>query len=277
MTSKAKGLLFSLIVMFGLNLTACSSDDIYTYDEQDTVISNITDDENTIENEEIEKTEEIEETTKIFSVPENSRKGTVIDSIDGDTIKVKFENGDVESIRILLINTPEKNEKFGLEASNFAYEELNNKTVYIEPDVEDRDKYNRLLGYVWYEKNGQLKLYNKEIILASLSKVAYVYDSKKHLDILKKAEESVKYNKLNIWEKEGYATNKGDKYDMSVYEDSPLSSSSNNVKNSVYTTKTGSKYHLDKDCRGLAKASKIFEKPKQEAINSGLSLCGYED
>jgi micrococcal nuclease len=277
MTSKAKGLLFSLIVMIGLNLTACSSDDIYTYDEQDTVISNITDDENTLENEEIEKTEGIEETTKTSSVPENTRKGTVVDSIDGDTIKVKFENGDVESIRILLINTPEKNEKFGPEASNFAYEELNNKTVYIESDVEDRDKYNRLLGYVWYEKNGQLKLYNKEIILASLSKVAYVYESKKHLNILNEAEESVKYNKLNIWEKEGYATNKGDKYDMSVYESSPLSISSNNVKNAVYTTKTGSKYHLDKDCRGLSKATKIFEKPKQEAINSGLSLCGYED
>ncbi|HSQ34131.1 MAG TPA: thermonuclease family protein [Peptostreptococcaceae bacterium] len=275
MTSKLNSLLVLLIVMVGLNLTACSSDDIYTYDEQNTVVSNITDDGNASVN---EGTEEVTIENAIYNVPEDSRKGTVIDSIDGDTIKVKFDNGDVESIRMLLINTPEKNEKFGSEASDFAYQELNNKIVYIEPDVESRDKYDRLLGYVWYEKNGQIKLYNKEIILASLSKVAYVYESKKHLDILNEAEESIRYNKLNIWEKEGYATNKGDKYDMGVYESSSFSSSnSSNTKNAVYTARTGSKYHLDKDCRVLAKASKISEKSKQEAINSGLSLCGYED
>ena len=96
----------------------------------------------------------------------------VIDSIDGDIVKAKFENGDIESIRILLLNTLEKDEIFGPEASNFPYKELNNKTVNIEPDVEYRDKYDRLLGYVWYEKDGQLKLYNKEIIVASLAKVA---------------------------------------------------------------------------------------------------------
>jgi len=133
------------------------------------------------------------------------------------------------------------------------------------------------LGYVWYEKDGQLKLYNKEIILASLGKVAYVYDSKKHLDILNEAEESVRYNKLNIWEKEGYPTNKGDKYDMSVYEAKSSSNSSNNSKDIVYITRTGTKYHFNKTCKGLSSAGKIFESTKQEAMNSGLGLCGYED
>ena len=277
MTSKIKSLLFLLILTIGLNVTGCSTNDTYTYDEQKTVVSDISEDENSLDEEESKiEAPVIEDDTKDslnYNIPKNARKGTVIDSIDGDTIKVKFDNGDVESIRILLINTPEKNEKFGAEASNFAHTELYNKTVYIEPDVEDRDKYDRLLGYVWYEKNGQIKLYNKEIILASLAKVAYVYDSKKHLAILNEAEESIKYKKLNIWEKEGYATNKGDKYDMSVYENK----STNSSKNLVYTTRTGSKYHLDKECRGLANASKILEKSKQEAINSGLSLCGYED
>jgi micrococcal nuclease len=285
MIPKIKNLLFILTVILGLNLTGCSSDDIYKYSEQDTVVSNITDNENTLESEEQEEaivedplnTEKETQNNTVYKIPKNARKAIIIDPIDGDTVKVKFENGDIESIRILLINTPENNEKFGPEASNFAYEELNNKTVYIEPDVEHRDKYDRLLGYVWYEKDGQLKLYNKEIILASLAKVAYVYDSKKHLDILAEAEESVKYNKLNIWEKEGYATNKGDKYDMSVYDAKASSSSSNNSKDIVYITRTGSKYHLVNDCKGLSRASKIFESTKQEAKDSGLSLCGYED
>jgi micrococcal nuclease len=289
MIPKMKSLLFLLTITLGLNLTGCSNEDIYKYSEQNTVVSNVTDTETTSDNDELEEsivedplnTEQETKSDLAYNIPNNARKGIVIDSIDGDTVKVKFENGDIESIRILLINTPEKDEKFGCEASNFSYKELNNKTVYIEPDVEYRDKYDRLLGYVWYEKDGQLKLYNKEIILASLAKVAYVYDSKKHLDILNEAEERVKYNRLDIWEKEGYATNKGDKYDMSVYEAKvPISNQSNSPNNSkdiVYTTRTGSKYHFNKKCKGLSSASKIFESTKQEAVNEGLGLCGYED
>ncbi len=64
---------------------------------------------------------------------------------------------------------------------------------------------------------------------------------------------------------------------MSVYEGKSSSGSSNNSKDIVYTTKTGMRYHLDKNCKGLVNASKVFEKTKEEAINSGLSLCGYED
>jgi micrococcal nuclease len=281
MTTKLKSLLILLTIVLGLNLTGCSSEDIDTHSEQNNnVILGITNNENSLDNKELDdisKIDKEDEGNTTYNIPENARKGIVIDAIDGDTVKVKFENGDIESVRILLINTPEKNEKFGSEASYFAYQELNDKTVYIERDVENRDKYNRLLGYVWYEKDKQLKLYNKEIILESLAKVAYVYDSKKHLDILSEAEERVKYNKLNIWERQGYATNKGDKYDMSVYESKSSSGSSNNSKDIVYTTKTGMRYHLDKNCKGLVNASTVFEKTKEEAINSGLSLCGYED
>lgn len=166
MIPKIKNLLFLLTIILGLNLAGCSSNDIYKYSEQDTVVSNITNTETISDNDELEEAivedhlniEQETQSNVAYTIPKNARKGLVIDPIDGDTVKVKFENGDVESIRILLINTPEKNEKFGSEASNFAYKELNNKTVYIEPDVEYRDKYNRLLGYVWYEKDGQLKL-----------------------------------------------------------------------------------------------------------------------
>ena len=276
-----KSLLILLTIVLELNLTGWSTEDIDTYnDPNNNTTVEITNNENLFDNKELEDTSKIDkedEGNATYNIPKNARKGIVIDAIDGDTVKVKFENGDIESVRILLINTPEKNEKFGSEDSHFAYQELNNKTVYIEPDVENRDKYDRLLGYIWYEKDNQLKLYNKEIILESLAKVAYVYDSKKHLDILNEAEESVKYNDLNIWERKGYATNKGYKYDMSVYEEKSSSSNANNSKDIVYTTKTGKRYHLDKNCKGLANTSKVFDKTKEEAINSGLSLCGYED
>ncbi|MBE5935856.1 MAG: MBL fold metallo-hydrolase [Lachnospiraceae bacterium] len=44
---------------------------------------------------------------------------------------------------------------------------------------------------------------------------------------------------------------------------------------SVYTTKTGSKYHADKNCRGLNNAKSIFTKKKTDAVNLGLTPCSY--
>ena len=41
----------------------------------------------------------------------------------------------------------------------------------------------------------------------------------------------------------------------------------------VYTTKAGEKYHLDKHCRGLKNASKIYKKTKAEAKKKGLKPC----
>ena len=68
---------------------------------------------------------------------------------DGDTIKVRI-NGRVEAVRFLLVDTPETNhprlgeQPFGQEAKAFTKKMLEGKTVQLEKDVSDRDKYNRL-------------------------------------------------------------------------------------------------------------------------------------
>lgn len=41
----------------------------------------------------------------------------------------------------------------------------------------------------------------------------------------------------------------------------------------VYTTKTGKRYHLDRDCSGLSNASKIYKSTKAAAKKKGLTLC----
>lgn len=74
--------------------------------------------------------------------------------IDGDTAVV---NG--TSIRLLGIDTPEKNEKYFYEAKRFLENEILNKTVILEFSNEKRDKYDRILAYVYYKnKNVNLKL-----------------------------------------------------------------------------------------------------------------------
>ena len=75
----------------------------------------------------------------------------VMKVIDGDTIKL--ENGEV--VRYVGIDTPETVHPskpvqcFGKEASNKNKELVEGKMVRLEKDITDRDKYGRLLRYVW--------------------------------------------------------------------------------------------------------------------------------
>jgi micrococcal nuclease len=93
---------------------------------------------------------------------------TVIKVIDGDTLSVDMD-GTKETIRLLGINTPESVdprkpvECFGKEASAMASELLSGKRIRIEKDLTqgDRDKYGRLLAYV-YREDGLF--FNKKMI-----------------------------------------------------------------------------------------------------------------
>jgi micrococcal nuclease len=75
---------------------------------------------------------------------------------DGDTF-VATVKGRRERIRIIGVDTPESvdprrpDEPFGEEASNFAKRYLDGATVRLAGDVEPRDRYGRMLAYVWLE------------------------------------------------------------------------------------------------------------------------------
>lgn len=77
----------------------------------------------------------------------------VIDIIDGDTIDVKFADGNTERIHYIGINTPETGEKCSSEATDYNKKLVGNKEIKLIQDVSDRDKYNRLLRYVCVDNN----------------------------------------------------------------------------------------------------------------------------
>lgn len=79
----------------------------------------------------------------------------VVRVIDGDTLVANVDGKD-EKIRVIGIDAPESTtsqECFGKESSNKAKEFLNGKWIQLERDdsQSDRDKYNRLLRYVWFD------------------------------------------------------------------------------------------------------------------------------
>lgn len=74
--------------------------------------------------------------------------------VDGDTF-VALVRGRRDRVRLIGVDTPETVDPdrpvqpYGKEASDFARHMLTGVTVRLVGDVEPRDKYGRLLAYVW--------------------------------------------------------------------------------------------------------------------------------
>lgn len=83
-------------------------------------------------------------------------QATVVRVIDGDTAVFRLEDGATEKTRFIGIDTPESTnsiEQYGREAAAYTKRALSaGQTVFLERDVEERDRYGRLLAYVWLEE-----------------------------------------------------------------------------------------------------------------------------
>lgn len=126
----------------------------------------------------------------------------VIRVIDGDTIVVSI-NHKPETIRLLGINTPETVkpnfpvECYGPEASKHIKELLTDKIVHLEsdPSQDDRDRYHRLLRYVFLVKSNV----NESLIRDGYAreytfKHPYKYQKQFRVD-----QKQAKTNRLGLW------------------------------------------------------------------------------
>ncbi|KXH86890.1 thermonuclease family protein [Sporosarcina sp. HYO08] len=155
-------------------------------------------------------------------VDEPSREGLIpvelVKTIDGDTIKIKYE-GKEQNVRYLLIDTPETShprlgkQPFGEEAKKRNSEILNSGKLEIEFDIGERiDKYGRLLAYIYVDGESV----QEKLIEEGLARVAYVYPpNTRYLDEFEKAQARAKKAGVGIWTLEDYATEYG--FDSNAY------------------------------------------------------------
>ena len=122
--------------------------------------------------------------------PEKRTSAIIIRVIDGDTLEIE----DGSSIRLLNINSPEKNSPLH-ELSKSFLSSLVNKTV--ELDIVDRDKYNRLLVRVYSPD-----YINKELISEGL--VSKFLVSNSELKSFAKLEEEAISKGKGIWKHSNY-------------------------------------------------------------------------
>lgn len=98
--------------------------------------------------------------------------GVVVRVADGDTLTVRFDSGEEETLRLLDIDTPETvhpsrpEECFGAQASDYT-KALMRQRVRVEP--MGRDRYGRLLAYVWVEGDEGSELWNVRLLEEGLA------------------------------------------------------------------------------------------------------------
>lgn len=139
---------------------------------------------------------------------ENYEKGIVTRIVDGDTLVVQLDTGE-EKVRLIGIDTPESTgkykdnpEPFGEVASNYVMEMVLNKVVYLETDVSETDKYDRLLRYVWLEepdKEDFSKMLNVLLLSEGLAVTMSVDPDTKYEDLFKEYEEMAQNKQIGIW------------------------------------------------------------------------------
>lgn len=143
-----------------------------------------------------------------------TEKVTISRVIDGDTIEVTTEDGKTETVRLLLIDTPESvrpdkpAQRFGEKASRYL-SNFTDMSALLERGNPDKDKYDRTLGHVWIENGVNHANVGELMVMDGYARVAYAKESDKYYDEFKQAEQEAKDKGLNIWSIEGYVTDNG--------------------------------------------------------------------
>ncbi|QFR39658.1 PKD domain-containing protein [Candidatus Gracilibacteria bacterium 28_42_T64] len=126
--------------------------------------------------------------------------------VDGDTIVIKYQNGKTEKLRLVGVDTPEtKHPKkevqfYGKEASNFTKMMLEGKNIVIKQNVRNyRDKYGRLLGYVYLPGKEEKDIFFNKLLIEKGYARAYLRFPFQYSVQFKKAQNKAKKQRIGIW------------------------------------------------------------------------------
>lgn len=212
--------------------------------------------------------------TRTASIDDKEETNTVKVTrvVDGDTIIVNL-NGKEERVRLIGIDTPEsvhpdisKNLPEGKTAYEFTKSKLEGKEVVLEFDVQERDKYGRLLAYVYIDG----VMFNKTLLEEGYAKVATYPPNVKYVDEFTEIQKVARENNKGFWMNNIFngETVKGD--------------TSNNATTSVKTegkyvgSIDSNKYHYP-TCRlaeKILKENQIWFDAVEEAEKLGYEPCG---
>jgi micrococcal nuclease len=127
-------------------------------------------------------------------------EGLVVRVVDGDTIHVRVADR-VEKVRYIGVNTPEihhpqKGEEPGGRAALEVNRTLvNGRRVRLETDVQARDRYGRLLAYVWV---GEVMV-NAELVRRGYAQVMTIPPNVRHQALFLKLQRDARAAERGLW------------------------------------------------------------------------------
>ncbi|MGF3104509.1 thermonuclease family protein [Rossellomorea sp. DUT-2] len=137
--------------------------------------------------------------------------------VDGDTVELK----DGRKVRFIGVNTPEsttRTEEYGKEASNYTTEKLEGKTVWLQKDVSETDRYNRFLRLIWLEipkddmneEEIRTKMFNADLVLSGYAEPSTYNPDVKYSEYFVKFAREARENGTGLWAYGENGTTKGD-------------------------------------------------------------------
>ncbi len=139
-------------------------------------------------------------------IPTSATAATLARVYDGDTISAEI-NGQRETVRLIGINSPETGgnftevECFGSEATIYLRSLIPvGATIWLEKDVSERDRFGRLLRFVWVvDADDRALLTNLELVRNGYA-VARVYPpDDRYADLLSDGQSAARSNNLGVW------------------------------------------------------------------------------
>ena len=123
---------------------------------------------------------------------------TVVRIIDGDTVIISYEGVDTR-VRLIGINTPEPDEDYGKESTNFVQNLLQGESVYLRFGKERTDIYGRMLAYLYRAPDGLFV--NLEIVRQGYGRLETRF-SFDHYDLFHNYNDRAKSTEKGLWKKE---------------------------------------------------------------------------
>lgn len=121
---------------------------------------------------------------------------------DGDTVSVIINNNE-ERVRLIGIDAPEMGQgQWGRKAKRKLQEIIrkSDKTVRIELDVDERDKYGRVLAYLWTK---DMNMINEELVKSGYALLYTIPPNVRYVERLKRAQEIASSKGIGIWSEKG--------------------------------------------------------------------------
>jgi micrococcal nuclease len=134
------------------------------------------------------------------AVAQPALEGAVVRIVDGDTIHVQLADR-LEKVRYIGVNTPEvhhplKGEEPGGRAAAAVNRDLvSGRHVRLELDVQSRDRYGRLLAYVWVDGT----MVNAELVRRGFAQVMTVPPNVRHQSLFLKLQREAREAGRGLW------------------------------------------------------------------------------